>query len=208
MKTCVICLSQIVAPYGKTGKVCSLKCSYKMRGNAKSKDITGLRSGLLVAVRKTDQRKAGHIIWECECDCGERSFVRLGDLLRKDGRALKSCGCDRTPPRERSPVWMGCGEVSSKYYSTIKSRCKTKGIPLEVTIEDIADLYDKQRRTCALTGWEIQAGETASLDRIDSSKGYEKDNVQWVHKDINRFKSNFTLEEMYEMCKALIEHEP
>ena len=30
--------------------------------------------------------------------------------------------------------------------------------------------------------------KTASLDRIDSSKGYTEDNIQWVHKDVNQMK--------------------
>jgi len=41
---------------------------------------------------------------------------------------------------------------------------------------------------------------TASLDRIDSSKGYVKDNVQWVHKDINRMKWNFPQDKFVKLC--------
>ena len=32
---------------------------------------------------------------------------------------------------------------------------------------------------------------TASLDRIDSTKGYVRGNIQWVHKDINWFKRDY-----------------
>ena len=35
-----------------------------------------------------------------------------------------------------------------------------------------------------------------SLDRIDSSKGYTKDNIQWIHKDINKMKQTFTNSEL------------
>ena len=33
--------------------------------------------------------------------------------------------------------------------------------------------------------------DSISLDRIDSSKGYEENNVQWVHKDINLMKNKY-----------------
>ena len=44
---------------------------------------------------------------------------------------------------------------------------------------------------------------TASVDRIDSTKGYLKGNVQWVHKSINQMKSNRTDEEFIALCKAV-----
>ena len=45
---------------------------------------------------------------------------------------------------------------------------------------------------------------TASLDRIDSSKGYTKSNIQWVHKDINKMKSDFSMLRFLELCYAVL----
>jgi len=42
-----------------------------------------------------------------------------------------------------------------------------------------------------------------SLDRIDSSKGYIKGNVQWIHKDVNIMKNKFNQEYFIEMCKLV-----
>ena len=44
---------------------------------------------------------------------------------------------------------------------------------------------------------------TASLDRIDSSKGYVKGNVQWVHKDINKMKTDFEQSIFIKLCKSV-----
>lgn len=44
---------------------------------------------------------------------------------------------------------------------------------------------------------------TASLDRIDSSKPYVKDNVQWVHKVVNNMKWDFDQNEFIEWCKII-----
>ena len=42
--------------------------------------------------------------------------------------------------------------------------------------------------------------QTASLDRIDSTKGYSKDNIQWVHKDINCMKMDFSQQYFIDLC--------
>ena len=44
---------------------------------------------------------------------------------------------------------------------------------------------------------------TASLDRIDSSKGYVPGNIQWVHKDVNWMKGSFTQEYFVNICKKI-----
>lgn len=46
--------------------------------------------------------------------------------------------------------------------------------------------------------------QTASLDRIDSSKGYIEGNVQWLHKDINRLKINYSDEDLIQICLEII----
>lgn len=44
---------------------------------------------------------------------------------------------------------------------------------------------------------------TASLDRIDSSRGYEIDNIQWVHKDVNKMKMGLSQNEFIDICKII-----
>ena len=80
------------------------------------------------------------------------------------------------------------------------------------------DLYLKQNKKCALTGLDICFGiygndklggtrpQTASLDRIDSTKGYLVGNVQWVHKDINNIKQDYSVDELIEYCDLIIKH--
>ena len=40
-----------------------------------------------------------------------------------------------------------------------------------------------------------------------SKLGYTENNVQWVHKDINRIKSNFTEEYLFKMIKTVYEYQ-
>ncbi len=54
-------------------------------------NITGIRFGLLVAIKPTNKRASnGSIIWICKCDCGNFTEVSVGNLMR--GHTL-SCGC-------------------------------------------------------------------------------------------------------------------
>lgn len=48
---------------------------------------------------------------------------------------------------------------------------------------------------------------TASLDRIDSNKGYNKENIQWVHKYINKMKMDFNQDYYIEMCRKVSNYE-
>lgn len=59
--------------------------------NLRKEDITGQRFGKLTAIRPTpDRDKAGGIIWELACDCGNKTYKTVNVL--KTGRVL-SCGC-------------------------------------------------------------------------------------------------------------------
>lgn len=55
-------------------------------------DITGVRSGRLVAVRRTEHKQSGNYLWLCRCDCGNETLVIPGKILRGTTR---SCGCSR-----------------------------------------------------------------------------------------------------------------
>jgi hypothetical protein len=72
-------------------------------------------------------------------------------------------------------------------------------------------------KICALSGEAITlpknrtdfvgGGYTASLDRIDSSKGYIVGNVQWVHKDINFMKFTFSESRFIDLCKKVVNYQ-
>lgn len=84
----------------------------------------------------------------------------------------------------------------------------SRGYQWELTIEDIWLIYENQKGVCALSGIPIGWSErgltaTASIDRIDSSEGYLRENVQLVHKDINFMKQQYSQDYFIEMCIAV-----
>ena len=95
-----------------------------------------------------------------------------------------------------------------KYRCHIRTSAKKRNINLNISIEYAWELFKKQNGKCSLSGMDIyfstnnQYG-TASLDRIDSQKGYIEGNVQWIHKDINWMKNDFKQEDFIKYCKLI-----
>ena len=95
-------------------------------------------------------------------------------------------------------------------FKKIESNALKRNLNFELTVEDMWDTFIQQGEKCAITGVNINMLnasinknyhlQTASLDRKDSSKGYIKGNVQWVHKVINSLKSDFTDDEFISLC--------
>jgi hypothetical protein len=155
---------------------------------------------MLTAVRKTDKRRGSKIIWEVLCSCGGSAEVSSGDLLRKDGRARVSCGCMNFRSGPKSANWKSPNEISMRYWNAVKSSATNRNLVFDISI-DYA--YKQFNGLCALTGQNIELNSTASIDRIDSAVGYIEGNIQWLHKDVNRLKSNWSQDRFIELCREV-----
>lgn len=138
--------------------------------------------------------------WKVVCSCGVESEVSGVSLKKGRANTCPSCRGSKVPRGTQSNLWRGGTHVPGVYVAKLKSRGREFGI----TIEYIDDLYVAQNKKCAYTKLPISFEEsTASLDRIDSSKGYVKGNVQWVHKDINRMKMSLSEDRFVELCRLV-----
>jgi hypothetical protein len=170
----------------------------EIRGN--TKNLIGQRFGKLIVIEKIGNNKKGRSIWQCRCDCGGTTNYCSDVLLQNAASKCKEC-------RRAKYV----GEISGRFFNRIKqSANRGRKLQFNITQQYIWDLFLKQDRKCAFTDIEIFFPKqfrdvwTASLDRIDSSKGYIEGNVQWVHKDINVMKQDMSDEEFIEWCKKIV----
>lgn len=82
-----------------------------------------------------------------------------------------------------------------------KGRAKTKGLPFNITEADI-----RIPSVCPVLGIPLFKGtgkltdNSPTLDRIDSTGGYTKDNVLVVSARANRIKSDATIEELLKVA--------
>lgn len=170
------------------------------------KDLIGIKTGMLTVlsyegIRSYDKTHSERL-WKCLCDCGKHTVLSTAVLTKNK---VKSCGCLHELKGNKNKNWKGFEEISGCIWKQIKANQKSRNLDFNITIEYIWDLYIKQNRKCSLTGLEINFGKskTASLDRIDSSKGYLVGNVQWVHKNINKMKTDFDQGEFITFCKLV-----
>ena len=147
--------------------------------------------------------------WYKPCHrCGEeQSYLRRNYAIMSynEGKECKKCS-NSNPDQNCHKGWIK-DVLRLSFARKYKANAALRKLDWEVPFEHLADLLIEQDFKCALTGWDIDAMEinvnTASLDRIDSSKGYIEGNVQWVHKMVTMSKQQYTQEEFIDMCTAV-----
>jgi len=137
----------------------------------------------------------------CKCHCGKIFTARAADLILKK----TSCGCKiyQYAKGNKNYQWTGYGELSGKRWDAIQSSAKLRGKFFNLTIENAWDRFILQERKCALTGVVLTI-ENASLDRVDSSKGYTIDNIQWLHKIVQGMKWSMSDIKFIKWCRLVV----
>jgi len=100
------------------------------------------------------------------------------------------------------------------YWRVVMRGASTRNFEVEITLDEAYEKFKLQNGLCAISGLPIrfyEPGEkpnaqTASLDRIDSSKGYTIDNIQWLHKRVNIMKSDMTDIELINWCHKIVDN--
>ena len=101
----------------------------------------------------------------------------------------------------------------SAHINISKKNAKTKGLEFDLTPEILKEMYEKQDGNCALTGIKMEMKKNSdtknlfhvSVDRIDNSKGYTKDNIQLVLLGINYMRNTSSIEEVTHFLQVLRE---
>lgn len=199
---------------------------YRYRFNKPARDITGRRFGNLEVLRMKRKPYTSQLChpgtwWAiCKCHlCGNTNYWIVPHRLKNTKFAtVHSCGCDLTKRRQeagrKSAAFIGFKEISSHYISQPRWIAKQRQLAFDIDGQFIWDLYKAQEGLCALSGVPIKFARTnlqrttatASLDRINSDLGYTKDNVQWVHKDIQGLKMHLPETRFIELCTKVAQH--
>ena len=86
-------------------------------------------------------------------------------------------------------------------------RANDKGIECTITKDELRQVFIESNGVCALSNMPISTIHhdryKASIDRIDSDKGYTMDNIQIVASCVNMAKSDMKLNEFWIMIDAL-----
>ena len=177
------------------------------------RDLTDQRFGRLVVLRMVRNDKTQRIRYDalCKCDCGNTTQVYTPNLLRG---ATTSCGCRRDwyhkISGENSAQFTGYREISGRTWGKWKANAARRNLSFLITKEYVWDMFELQRRKCALSGLPIvfapgtsREHTTVSIDRLDISKGYEVGNIQLVHKTVNMMRNVLPIPEFVSLCRAV-----
>lgn len=173
-------------------------------------DLKGKKFGKLL-VKEFAGHKNNVRQWLCVCDCGTEKIIRRDHLTKG---YTKSCGCEWHSTKSDHKSWKGYKEIPLDFFTNIKRAAQQREIDFDITIEYLWDLFIQQNRRCALSGMELKFGRTnrdrigknVSIDRIDSTKGYIPNNVQWIDKRINIMKNKMDEQEFLSICKKIVKH--
>ena len=142
--------------------------------------------------------------WNVKCfNCGEGRLINRKDhAISFSSKKCKKCSNKNNHPQGE---YKG---IRISFFNKFKLGANDRGLDFEIDIDFASRLAKKQNYKCRYSGLDLKFNGnfkeiTASIDRIDSSIGYLKDNVCWVHKDINMMKQQFTEERFVEMCRLV-----
>ena len=145
-------------------------------------------------IYKVSSNRASY--WKVRCKCGYETLRCSTHLTNLRGKACKSC-VKRKNTFEQS------------YLNRVKARAEKSKFEFNLDVDYIVALLKKQGHKCSLSGikievrklWHGDITQTASLDRIDNTKGYIKGNVIVISQLANCMKSSSSPEELKQFAK-------
>ena len=187
-------------------------------------DRTNIRYGRLLVVKYAGKDKRNKHLWLCKCDCGNEPVV-VGDNL--SSRKSKSCGCLKREFLARNGNQYGLYEDREiallkvqyshlkrrnrkmgfidiidfdTFKSLSKSHCKYCGLEYSKEIED---RLNESKRSKRLSDYILKCN---GIDRVDSNKGYTKDNSVTCCKYCNFAKHTMSEHDFYKWIKRVYEY--
>jgi hypothetical protein len=191
--------------------------------NMKHKAETGMKFGQITLIEFSHFKytKNGKFIkrqpyWLCKCDCGKQKFIRIENLYQ----GTKSCGCARnaTLKTNSQNIAMRKLAISRNDFSYIKrlfysyqSMSARTNKSFSLDFEKFAKIIFLNCNYCGISPsntlcWNRNDFKYNGIDRVDSSIGYQDDNIVPCCKNCNFAKRKMTIVEFKQWLCRIFSH--
>jgi len=138
-------------------------------------------------------------------------------------QACKTCGIVKTTDKfptgkmictpcrvqhNNNRINSGSSGFLRRQLTVVKNRSSKKAHEFDLTIEYLQDMWADQNSICAISGLpmipHLGSEYAASIDRVDSDKGYTKDNVRLVCMRANLMKNYLADHDLIWWCRAVV----
>ncbi len=142
--------------------------------------------------------------------CGISKDIDRFELSK--GYRLRQCRRCRSAGKRKKMNNCPYSYINNLYHGLAYRRKKTHDFSVER--EDLHDLYDRQQGRCQYSGitmTHIKDGSgkhlsNISIERVDNSVGYVKENIALVCLACNMMKYTLDLKELLNWCKIIAKH--
>lgn len=181
-------------------------------------DLTGKRFGRLLVSDTNEIKKYSYIsrktgkkvnatarYWLCKCDCGNDYWAKSSYLLLG---SVVSCGCFW---KENYKLPSGRSSQNT-IYKTYINGAKKRNLFFQITFEEFLDISQKDCYFCGAKPSNKSQNKGSNgcfvyngIDRLDNSKGYEKDNIVPCCCLCNKMKRDTSEKDFIKHIKAIME---
>jgi hypothetical protein len=213
------CGTELVMRNGSFIKGHRTECDLCKYSGEHHSNLVGKVFGRLTVLRFSHKDKRYNRYWLCSCSCGKIKTAREDFLVR--GTTV-SCGCEQherlinnisnlvaaqKPKIKQDPRIT----ILNRIYNTYRSNAKTKGREFSISKELLSTLLQQPCTYCGRIGQSsFTYGDFTLLyngiDRVDSSRGYVKDNVTTCCSRCNRGKLDLSVEEFKNWIEIVYDH--
>lgn len=170
----------------------------------KKVDHTGKVFGKLTVVRESDYRKSKKVHWVCSCECGTTTLVSSTNLMHDN---TTSCGCSAYESRRGSNSNLYRGGMYRAEINRYKKSAEQRGFSFDLTNEDAERLM---KSVCVYSGTQPKPDQRGlvrnGIDRVDSTKGYTKDNCVAACSTCNMMKRDMPYETFIEHINRIYQN--
>lgn len=177
----------------------------------KIKDYSGTKVGSLTILEATKERCSSGVVYNAACKCGNKRTIPSGTIRRAIREGYKP-SCNKC---ENSEIIITGNpeEAALRFlYKQYKHSAKMRGYSFELSLDDFKSITKEDcvycgvepKQVCKTYNKGVNGEYTYNgLDRVDSNRGYELNNIKPCCGTCNTMKSNLTYEEFISHIKKV-----